>query len=235
MVFKTLAITDRAAALVTEDYLQGSRLDAATEQSIYFTKAEQYFDVSSSARAALSTISYDALLRQIRGNLTSLIRLSPAECRNTYSSLQMPSKFSNVLLISFSNISNTLDGFIDCELHYPEMTASHKQQGVQDIDWFNTNGTASIFHKNCIDTDFDFGHGVWNVPVWDYYCTATPYLVEYCLAQTFEPRCGVDVDTLSLLVSSVACLWSLDACLVWPQAASSLLVCHGIYLPYTLN
>ncbi|KAG9597922.1 hypothetical protein KCU77_g1453, partial [Aureobasidium melanogenum] len=127
----------------------------------------------------------------------------------------MPPKFSNVLLISFSNISNTLDGFVDCELHYPEMTTDPKYQGVQNIDWFNTNGTASIFHfsKHCLDTSFDFGtDNIWNVPVWDYYCTAISYRVEYCLAQTFEPECGVNIDT-RVLIGIIVCLFLELGCL----------------------
>ncbi|KAK6005743.1 hypothetical protein QM012_007385 [Aureobasidium pullulans] len=93
------------------------------------------------------------------------------------------------------------------------MTATSKYEDVQGINWFNTNGTASIFHNHCIDTDFDFGNGnVWNIPVWDYYCTATSYPVEYCLAQTFEPKCGVDVDT-RVFISVIACLFVELGCL----------------------
>ncbi|KAG9699771.1 hypothetical protein KCU76_g1275, partial [Aureobasidium melanogenum] len=127
----------------------------------------------------------------------------------------MPPKFSNILLISFSNTSITLDGFVDCELRYPEMITDPKYQGVQNIDWFNTNGTASIFHfrKHCLGTDFDFGTGdVWNVPVWDYYCTAISYPVEYCLAQTFGPECGVDIDT-RVLIGIIVCLFVELGCL----------------------
>lgn len=213
MIFKTLATTDRVASLVTADYLKGSRLDAASERSIFLTKAEQYHTISLSAKLALTAINYDTLLEQMRVESTNLIRLSPAECRTAYSSLQMPPRFSNVLLISSSNASNTLDGFVDCELHYPEMVVSPKYQGVHKIDWFNANGTASIFHKHCLDTDFDFGTGnVWNVPVWDYYCTAISHPVEYCLAQTFEPECGVDIDT-RVLVGIIVCLFVELVCL----------------------
>lgn len=215
MIFKTLATTDRVASLVTADYLKGSRLDAASEQSMFLTKAEQYHTVSLSAKAALITIKYDTLLEQMRVESTNLIHLSPAECRTAYSSLQMPPQFSNVLLISSSNASNTLDGFVDCELHYPEMIVSPKYQGVHKIDWFNTNGTASIFygHKHCLDADFDFGTGnVWNVPVWDYYCTAISYPIKYCLAQMFEPECGVDID-IRVLVGIIVCLFVELVCL----------------------
>ncbi|KAH0281016.1 hypothetical protein KCU91_g606, partial [Aureobasidium melanogenum] len=93
------------------------------------------------------------------------------------------------------------------------MVVSPKYQDVHKIDWFNANGTASIFHKHCLDTDFDFGTGnVWNVPVWDYYCTAISYPVEYCLAQTFEPECGVDIDT-RVLVGIIVCLFVELVCL----------------------
>ncbi|KAG9526953.1 hypothetical protein KCV07_g301, partial [Aureobasidium melanogenum] len=167
MVFTTLATTDRVASLVTVDYLKGSRLDAASEQSIFLTKAEQYHAVSSSAKAALTVISFDDLLEQIRD-----------KC--------LP------------------NGFVDCELHYPEMAVDPRYQGVHNMDWFNTNGTASIFHfrKHCLDTDFDFGTGnVWNVPILE-----------------------------SSLASLFACLWSSDAWLVWHQAGFDLLVCYSNHL-----
>jgi len=208
-----LATTDKVASLVTVDYLKGSRLDTATEQSIFLTKAEKYRSVSISAKAALTEIKYDALLEQIRVDSTNLVHLSPTECRTAYSSLQVPSKFSNVLLISFSNTSNTLDGLIDCDLHYPEMNVDPHHQGVHKVNWFNTNGTASIFHNHCMDTDFDFGDGdIWNVPVWDYYCTVTSYPVEYCLAQPFEPECGVDINT-RVLIGIIVCLFVEIGCL----------------------
>ncbi|CAD0106953.1 unnamed protein product, partial [Aureobasidium uvarum] len=200
IVFTTLATTDITAGLVTSNYLKGSRLDAATEQSMFLAKAEQYHNLSISSKAALTTIRYDALLEEIRANLTDLVRLSPAECRSVYSSSRVPSGFSNVLLISESNISNTLDGFVDVELYYPEVTAAPKHQGTHIINWFNMNGTASIFHthNHCIDTDFDFGNGdIWNVPVWDYYCTAISYPVEYCLAENFEPDCATVNDAVA--------------------------------------
>ncbi|KAH0028363.1 hypothetical protein KCU78_g3659, partial [Aureobasidium melanogenum] len=95
------------------------------------------------------------------------------------------------------------------------MAVDPRYQGVHNMDWFNTNGTASIFHfhKHCLDTDFDFGTGnVWNVPVWDYYCTAISYPVEYCLAQTFEPECGVNVDT-RVLIGIIVCLFVELGCL----------------------
>jgi hypothetical protein len=201
---------------VTEDYLTGSRLDGATEQSIFLAKAEHYRNISKSSQAALTTIDYNNLLQQLRGNLTDLIHLSPEECRSTYSSLKMPSEFSNVLLVTSSNISNTIDGFVDGDLSFPEMAAGLNFQDMQIIDWFNTNGTASIFHKHCVNTYFDFGIGdSWSVPVWDYYCTVAPYRVDYCLAQRFEVDCGVGLNTqvflgiIACLVVEVGCLMSL--------------------------
>lgn len=166
IVFKTLATTDTAAALVTENYLTGSRLDGATEQSTFLAKAEYYRNISKSSQAALTTIDYDDLLRQMRGNLSNLIHLSPEVCRNAYSSFQAPSRFSNVLLITPSNTSNTIDGFVDGDLLYPEMATGSKFQGTQTANWFNANGTTSIFHKHCVNIYFDFGTGDdWSVPV----------------------------------------------------------------------
>jgi hypothetical protein len=201
---------------VTEDYLTGSRLDGATEQSIFLAKAEHYCNISKSSQAAVTTIDYNDLLQQMRSNLTDLIHLSPEECRSAYSSMQMPSEFSNVLLVTSSNISNTIDGFVDGELMYPEMAANPKFQDMQIMNWFNANGTTSIFHKHCVNTYFDFGVGdTWNVPVWDYYCTVAPYQVDCCLAQKFELDCGVGSNTRVLigiivcLVVEVGCLASL--------------------------
>ncbi|KAI4719237.1 hypothetical protein E4T48_04552 [Aureobasidium sp. EXF-10727] len=212
IVLKTLATTDRTAGLVTGDYLKGSRLDAATEQTMFLAKAQQYHNLSTSSKAALTAIRYDTLLEEIRANLTDLVHLSPAECRSAYSSSRLPSEFSNVLLISGSNTSNTLDGFVDVELYYPEIAVAPKQQR---INWFNMNGTASIFHihNHCIDTDFDFGNGdVWFVPVWDYYCTAVSYPVEYCLAEKFEPDCGVGLD-IRIFYGILVCLFVEIGCL----------------------
>jgi hypothetical protein len=201
---------------VTEDYLTGSRLDGATEQSIFLAKAEHYCNISKSSQAAVTTIDYNDLLQQMRSNLTDLIHLSPEECRSAYSSMQMPSEFSNVLLVTSSNISNTIDGFVDGDLIYPEMAAGPELQARQVINWFNANGTTSIFHKHCINTYFDFGIGdTWNVPVWDYYCTVAPYRVDYCLAWKFELDCGVGLNSRVLigiivcLVVEVGCLASL--------------------------
>jgi hypothetical protein len=130
--------------------------------------------------------------------------------------MQMPSEFSNVLLVTSSNISNTIDGFVDGELMYPEMAANPKFQDMQIMNWFNANGTTSIFHKHCVNTYFDFGVGdTWNVPVWDYYCTVAPYRVDYCLAWKFELDCGVGLNSRVLigiivcLVVEVGCLASL--------------------------
>jgi hypothetical protein len=201
---------------VTTDYLTGSRLDGATEQSIFLAKAEYYRNISRSSQAALTMIDYDDLLRQMRGNLTSLIHLSPEECRSAYSSFQVPSRFSNVLLITISNSSNTIDGFVDGDLLYPEMATKPSDQAMQVINWFNANGTTPIFHKHCVNTYFDFGLGdTWSVPVWDYYCTVAPYRVDYCLAQEFEHDCGVGLNTrvivgiIVCLVVEVGCLMSL--------------------------
>jgi hypothetical protein len=191
---------------VTESCLTGSRLDGATEQSTFLAKAERYRNISKSSQAALPTIVYDGLLRQIRGNLTDLIHLSPAECRSAYSSFQAPSRFSNVLLITLSTTSNTIDGFVDGDLLYPEMATGSKFQGIQTANWFNANGTTSIFHEHCVNTYFDFGTGDnWSVPVWDYYCTVAPYRVDYCLAQRFEYGCGVGVNT-RVFVGIIVCL-----------------------------
>jgi hypothetical protein len=191
---------------VTEDYLTGSRLDGATEQSIFLAKAEHYCNISKSSQAAVTTIDYNDLLQQMRSNLTDLIHLSPQECRSAYSSLDMPSEFSNVLLVTSSNISNTIDGFVDGDLIYPEMAAEPKFQDMQTINWFNANGTTSIFHNHCVNTYFDFGIGdTWNVPVWDYYCTVAPYRVDYCLAQKFELDCGVSLNA-RVLIGITVCL-----------------------------
>jgi hypothetical protein len=206
---------------VTEDYLTGSRLDGATEQSIFLAKAEHYRNISKSSQAALTTIDYNNLLQQLRGNLTDLIHLSPEECRNAYSSLKMPSEFSNVLLVTSSNISNTIDGFVDGDLLFPEMAAGPKYEDMQTINWVNANGTTSIFHKHCVNTSFDFGIGnTWNVPVWDYYCTVAPYRVDYCLAQKFEFGCGVGFNT-RVLVGIIVCLVVEVGCLI------SLAFTHG--------
>jgi hypothetical protein len=191
---------------VTEDYLTGSRLDGATEQAIFLAKAEHYRNISRSSQAALTTIDYKNLLQQLRGNLTDLIHLSPEECRSAHSSMTMPSEFSNVLLVTSSNISNTIDGFIDGDLLYPEMSAGTKYEDMQTINWFNASGTTSIFHKHCVNTYFDFGNGsTWDVPVWDYYCTIAPYHVDYCLTQRFEPDCGVGLNT-QVLIGIIVCL-----------------------------
>jgi hypothetical protein len=199
---------------VTEDYLTGSRLDGATEQSIFLTKAEHYRNISKSSQAAITTLDYDNLLQQMRSNLTGLIHLSPQECRSAYSSLDMPSEFSNVLLVTSSNISNTIDGFVDGDLIYPEMAAEPKFQDMQVINWFNANGTTSIFHNHCVNTYFDFGIGdTWNIPVWDYYCTVAPYRVDYCLAQKFEPDCGVGLNT-QVLIGIIVCLVVEVGCLI---------------------
>jgi hypothetical protein len=201
-----LATPDTAAALVTEDYLTGSRLDGATEQSTFLAKAKYYRNISKSSQAALTTIDYDDLLRQMRGNLSNLIHLSPQECRSAYSSFQAPSRFSNVLLITPSNNGNTIDGFVDGDLLYPEMVAGSKFQGIQTAKWFNANSTTTIFHKHCVNIYFDFGTGDdWSVPVWDYYCTVAPYRVDYCLAQTFEHDCGVGINT-RVFVGIIVCL-----------------------------
>ena len=201
---------------MTEDYPKGSRLDGATEQSTFLTKAENYVNISRSSRTALKSIEYDELLQQMRLNLVDLVRLPTEECRSIFSSSRVPFDYSNVLLISSSNASNSLDGFIDGDLQYPEMAVKSKHQGVQTIDWFNTVGVVSIFHNHCIDTDFDFGNSsIWNIPTWDYYCTVSTYPVEYCLAQQFEPDCGISVnarvlpDILVCLFVEVLCLASL--------------------------
>lgn len=216
MVFTTLATTDTAAALVIEGYLTGSRLDGATEQSIFKTKAEHYVNTSKSSHAALTTINFEDLLQQMRSNLSDLIHLPSQECRSAYSSLELPSRFSNVLLITSSNASNTLDGFVDGDLLYPEMIYKRRYEGMQVINWFDANGTTSIFHKHCVGTAFDFGVGDhWNVPVWDYYCTVMSYPVDYCLAQKFELDCGVALNTrvfldiIVCLVVQLGCLTSL--------------------------
>jgi hypothetical protein len=211
-----LATADTAAALVTKDYLTGSRLDGATEQSIFQTKAEHYRNISKSSQAALTKVDLEGLLQQMRGNLSDLIRLSPEECRSAYSSLQVPSAFSNVLLVTSSDASNTLDGLVDGDLLYPEMAVKFKYEGMQVINWFNANGTTSIFHKHCVGTVFDFGSGNnWNVPVWDYYCSVMSYPVDYCLAQKFELDCGVALYTrdfigiIVCLIVEIGCLISL--------------------------
>ncbi|KAI4733855.1 hypothetical protein E4T50_15589 [Aureobasidium sp. EXF-12298] len=213
MIFTTVATTDTAAALVTGDYPTGSRLDGAMEQSIFLAKAEHYRNISKSSHAALTTINYDDLLQQMRRSLTDLVHLSPQECRSAYSSFKVPSGFSNVLLVTPSNFSNTIDGFVDGDLLYPEMITGLKYEGVQVINWFNTNGTASIFHNHCVGTIFDFGNGsTWNIPVWDYYCTAASYPVDYCLAQKFELDCGVALNT-RILIGIIACLIMEVGCL----------------------
>lgn len=236
MIFTTLATTDRAAALVTEDYLQGSRLDAATEQSIYLTKAEQYLDISLSARAALSTTSFDALLEQIRMGLTNLTRLSPTECRNAYSSLQTPFNFSNVLLISFSNISNTLDGFIDCELHYPEtiIITSIRTYKISTgsiptaLLPSSTNTASTQISILEMATSGTFLYGI--ITAQQHHILLSTALLKYS-----SPSVVWMLILESSLVSSLACLWNLGAWLVWLQADSGLLVRHGIHLPYTLS
>jgi hypothetical protein len=77
---------------------------------------------------------------------------------------------------------------------------------MQTINWFNNNGTASIFHKHCVNTYFGFGTGnTWNVPVWDYYCTVSPYRVNYCLAQKFEHECGVGINN-QVIIGIIVCL-----------------------------
>jgi hypothetical protein len=206
MMVTTVATTDTAAALVTGDYLTGSRLDGATEQSTFLAKAEHYRNISKSSQAALTTIKYDELLQKMRGSLTDLVHLSPEECRSAYSSFKIPSRFSNVLLITPSNLSNTIDGFVDGDLLYPEMITGPKYEGMQVINWFNTNDTAFIFHNHCVGTIFDFGNGsTWNIPVWDYYCTAASYPVDYCLAQKSELDCGVALNT-RVLIGIIACL-----------------------------
>lgn len=213
MMFRILATTDATAALVTEDYLTGSRLDGATEQSIFMAKAEHYVNVSKSSHAALTTISFEDLLQQMRGNLTDLIHLPPQECRSAYSSLKMPSKSSNVLLITSSNASNTLDGFVGGDLLYPEMVIKRRYEGMQVTNWFNANGTASIFHNHCVGTVFDFGTGdTWDVPMWDYYCTVISYPVEYCLVQKFKFECGVALNT-RVLIGIIVCLIAQVGCL----------------------
>ncbi|THX60930.1 hypothetical protein D6D06_00932 [Aureobasidium pullulans] len=211
--FTTLATTDRTVALVTEDYPKGSRLDGATEQSTFLAKAENYVNISRSSRTALKSIEFDELLQQMRVNLVDLVRLPTEECRSMFSSSRVPFDYSNVLLISSSNASNSLDGFIDGDLQYPEMAVKSKYQGVQTIDWFNTVGVVSIFHNHCIDTDFDFGNSsIWNIPTWDYYCTVSTYPVEYCLAQKFEPDCGVSINA-RVLPGILVCLFVEVLCL----------------------
>jgi hypothetical protein len=199
---------------VTEDYLTGSRLDGATEQSIFLAKAEHYRNISRSSQAALTTVDYDDLLRQMRGNLTNLIHLPPEECRSAYSSFQVPSNLSNVLLVTSSTTSNTIDGFVDGDLLYPEMASGLRPQSIQTVNWFNAHGTTSIFHKHCVNTYFDFGVGdTWNVPVWDYYCTVAPYRIDYCLTQRFEHGCGVSLNT-RVLVGIIVCLVVEVGCLI---------------------
>ncbi|KAI5204869.1 hypothetical protein E4T39_03322 [Aureobasidium subglaciale] len=213
-IYTTMATTDKTGALVTEAYLHGSRLDGATEQLTFLAKAELYQNVSESSRAALTTIDYDQVLQRMRNDLEDLARLSPIECRAAYSSAQLPSNYSNVFLVSSSNVGNTVDGFIDGDLHYSELAVSHNYQGMRAVDWFNTNGTASIVHNHCIDTDFDFGNGDdWNIPVWDYYCTAVSYPVQYCMAEKFEPNCGVSLD-IRVFVGIVVCLFVEVCCLI---------------------
>jgi len=217
MIFATLATTDTAAALVTEDYLTGSRLDGATEQSIFQAKAEYYRNVSKSSQAALTTIDFEDLLQQMRGNLTDLERLSPEECRSVYSSFKVPSRFSNVLLVTSSNASNTLDGFVNGDLLYPELAVEPKPEGTQSmriINWFNADGITPVSHNHCVGTVFDFGNGdTWNVPVWDYYCTVMSYPIDYCLAQKFEFDCGVALNT-RVLVGIIVCLIVEFGCLI---------------------
>ena len=198
---------------MTQDYLTGSRLDGATEQSIFQAKANHYLNISRSSHAAVTTVNFEALLQQMRGNLSGLIHLSPEECRGAYSSMQISSRFSNVLLVTSSNASNTLDGFVDRDLLYPEMAVKLRYEGMPVINWFNANDTSSIFHNHCVGTVFDFGKGnTWNVPVWDYYCTLTSYPVEYCLAQKFELECGVAFNT-QIFIGIVACLVVEAGCL----------------------
>ncbi|THV74957.1 hypothetical protein D6D28_02178 [Aureobasidium pullulans] len=198
--FTTLATTDRTVALVTEDYPKGSRLDGATEQSTFLAKAEIYVNISRSSRTALKSIEYEELLQQMRVNLVDLVRLPTEECRSIFSSSRVPFDYSNVLLISSSNASNSLDGFIDGDLQYPEMAVKSKDQSVQAIDWFNTFVVVSIFHNHCIDTDFDFGNSI------------STYPVEYCLAQKFEPDCGVSVNA-RVLPGILVCLFVEVFCL----------------------
>ncbi|KEQ69521.1 hypothetical protein M436DRAFT_19503, partial [Aureobasidium namibiae CBS 147.97] len=219
MIFTTLATTDTAAALVTEDYLTGSRLDGATEQSIFQAKAKHCRNISKSSQAALTTIDFEILLQQMRVNLTDLKRLSPEECRSAYSSLEVPSRFSNVLLVTSSNASNTLDGFVDGDLLYPELAVESESEGTQSmriINWFDGDGITPVFHNHCVGTVFDFGNGdTWNIPVWDYYCTVMSYPISYCLAQRFEFDCGVALNTrvftgiIVCLIVQVGCLTSL--------------------------
>jgi len=217
MLFTSLATTDTAAALVTEGYLTGSRLDGTTEQSIFQAKAEHYRDISKSSQAALTTIDFEELLRQMRGNLSDLIHLSPEECRIAYSSLEVPSRFSNALLVTSSNASNTLDGFVDGDLLYPELAVEPKSEGTRGmriINWFNADGITPVFHNHCVGTVFDFGNGdTWNVPLWDYYCTVMSYPISYCLAQKFEFDCGVALNT-RVLVGIIVCLTVEFGCLI---------------------
>ncbi|KAI5196563.1 hypothetical protein E4T38_08444 [Aureobasidium subglaciale] len=209
-----MATTDRTVALVTEAYLHGSRLDGVAEQSTFLAKAGPYQNVSESSRAALTTIAYDQVLQKMRNNLNDLARLSPTECRAAYSSVLLPSNYSNVFLVSSSGVGNTVDGFIDGDLHYPELAVGYDYQGLRAVDWFNTKGAASIFHKQCIDTDFDFGIGdSWNIPVWDYYCTAMSYPVQYCLAEKFVSDCGVSLN-IRVLIGIIVCLFVEVGCLV---------------------
>ncbi|KAI5272270.1 hypothetical protein E4T47_04487 [Aureobasidium subglaciale] len=209
-----MATTDRTVALVTEAYLHGSRLDGAAEQLTFLAKAGPHQNVSESSRAALTTIAYDQVLQTMRNTLNDLARLSPTESRAAYSSVLLPSDYSNVFLVSSSGVGNTVDGFIDGDLHYPELAVGYDYQDLRAVDWFNTNGAASIFHKQCIDTDFDFGIGdSWNIPVWDYYCTAMSYPVQYCLAEKFVSDCGVSLN-FRVLVCIIVCLFVEVGCLV---------------------
>jgi len=234
MIFTTSATTDTAAALVTEDYLTGSRLDGATEQSIFQAKAEHTRNISKSSQAALTTIDFENLLQQMRGNLTDLIRLSPEECRSTYSSLEVLSRFSNVLLVTSSNASNTLDGFVDGDLLYPELAVEPKSEGTQSMritNWFNADGITPVFHNHCVGTVFDFGNGnAWNVPVWDYYCTVMSYPISYCLAQKFEYECGVALNT-RVLVGIIVCLVVEFGCLISLAIARGFRPLGVLFLP----
>lgn len=151
-------------------------------------------------------------MSQIQNDLTDFVSLSPRECRSAYSSSRLPSTFSNVVLVS-STFPIPSSTFIDGDLRYPEMAVSSEYRKMLQADLFNTTGIISLFHDRCADTEFNFGNGdTWYFPVWDPYCTVTPYPVQYCLAQPFDAGCGVSLD-VRVLTGIVICLLVEVACL----------------------
>ena len=193
--------------LVTEDFLHGAQFEESKVESLFRDKAEIYRAGPSLGISADEGYKYSAVLQQMQNNLEGLTALSPSDCRSTFSSTNLPSLFSNVLLITKSPETD-MGSIVGGDLLFPEMLTDFEnlyQLGYRN--WFSTSGRKNLLHNRCSNTNFNFGiDNSWNVPVWDNYCTVTPYPVSYCLAQPFDAGCGTMLDTRTLVAATVGVL-----------------------------